>query len=68
MTTLMIELSDNFVSQFSVRWSVTMRASLHSIIFPLRLLAVFSTPRRTSSKAKRSILLFPLRKRICTIR
>jgi hypothetical protein len=47
----MIELSDNFVSQFSVGLSVTTATSLHFIIFPLRLLAVFSTPRRASSKA-----------------
>jgi hypothetical protein len=47
----MIELSDNFVSQFSVGLSVTMATSLHYIIFPLPLRAVFSTPRRTSSKA-----------------
>jgi hypothetical protein len=48
----MIELPGKVVRHFSVRFSVTTAMSLHSIIVPLRLLAVFAAARRRIPKAK----------------
>ncbi len=47
----MIELSENILPQFSVRFSVTMAFSNHCVNFLLRLLAVFSISGRLSGKA-----------------